>query len=299
MIQHVSDFASNAPEQIEHAARVIGKSSHRRKVFDAIYTGKRKAKTVSELMRITGLSRVRVLDAGKRLFDNKLVEQIKIDGETAYVKIGHIHINKRRILTFAKSPEKLAAYPTKRNPRSGAIVTVKIPKNKSQARCITIDDVDTFKRAWKIKTRDIVGDKYSETEFKLGMQSILDDSGEFKDWGGEISDLYTTRLTLAGKRRTTAIALKGPARKGKLTPAGMGKQGDQIQRLFQAPADVFLVQYCRQIEQSVVKEMEAHAVARSLYLGKPVWYGIIDGQDSNRLTIAYPSAFKSRKHSTK
>ncbi|HEV2111386.1 MAG TPA: hypothetical protein VGT99_08535 [Gammaproteobacteria bacterium] len=295
MIQHVSDVASNAPEQIDRAARVIGKSTHRRMVFEATYTGKRRAKTVTELMSATGLSRVRVLDAGKRLFDNKIVEQTKIDGETAYVKIGFFQTEKQKILGLAKSPQKLNAYPTKRNSKSNTTVTVKIKRDNAQTRYVTIDDIDTFKRAWKIKVRGMVGDKYSETEFKLGMLSIMGDSGEFKDYGGETSDVYTTRLVLSGKRKSTAIALKGPARKGKLTPAGMGKQGDQIQRLFREPADVFLVQYCRQIEPSVINQMETHAIARSLYLGKPVWYGTIDGQDSKRLVLAYPAAFKSKK----
>jgi hypothetical protein len=55
MVQPASDVASNAEENVAHAAKVVGRSTHRRSVFEAIYTGKRKAKKVSELMRATGL----------------------------------------------------------------------------------------------------------------------------------------------------------------------------------------------------------------------------------------------------
>lgn len=75
-----------------------------------------------------------------------------------------------------------------------------------------------------------------------GMQQVLGEKGKFQDWGGEGNDLWTTRLRLGGKRRATAFAFKSGGTPGKLTPAKMGRNGDQIQRLFQSPADVFIVQ---------------------------------------------------------
>jgi hypothetical protein len=71
----------------------------------------------------------------------------------------------------------------------------------------------------------------------------------------------------------------------------MGKNGDQIQRLFGAPAEVFLVQYVGQISDSVVSLMQQLAIAKSVLAGQEVWYGVIDGQDSNRLYLAYPKSF--------
>ena len=67
----VSDFSANAPENIAHAAHIIGRSHARRRIFDAIYTGKKRVKTVRELSKITGLSEVRVLQEGKKLLDNR------------------------------------------------------------------------------------------------------------------------------------------------------------------------------------------------------------------------------------
>jgi hypothetical protein len=90
---------------------------------------------------------------------------------------------------------------------------------------------------------------------------------------------------------SAAFAFKGHGTKGKLTPAKLGKNGDQIQRLFEAPAQVFFIQYHGQIAQSVLQQMAMLAVAKSVMSGLPIWYGIFDGQDSNRIYTAYRSLF--------
>lgn len=255
MVHQVSDVGSNAEENVAHAAKVIGRSTHRRSVFDAIYTGKRRAKTVSELMKTTRLPHRRVLDAGKKLADNHLVKPMKLDGETAYEKIDFIHSNKKRILGLAASPAKLKAFPTKRNPVN-RVVQVRLSGSRAQVQSLTIDDIDSFWKVRSVDNRDPeIGDELSETEFKAGLQRILGEHGRFKDWGGEVADLFTTRFSLARRRLPVALALKGPGAKGKLTPGKMGKNGDQIQRLFEAPAEVFLIQYCRQIDLSVPAQM--------------------------------------------
>lgn len=130
-----------------------------------------------------------------------------------------------------------------------------------------------------------------EANFKYGVKRILNEKGTFKDWGGERNDLLTTHLRLAGKRRATAFAFKGRGRRGKLTPAAMGKHGDQIQRLFSSPAEVFIVQYWDQIGESVLEQMEQFAKAKSAVEGKEIFYCVIDGQDTARLLNAYPKQF--------
>jgi len=72
----------------------------------------------------------------------------------------------------------------------------------------------------------------------------------------------------------------------------MGRNGDQIQRLFEAPAEVFLIQYCRQIDSSVLTQMKQLAIVKSLMTGDRVYYGVIDGNDSRRLVLAYPGEFR-------
>ena len=71
----------------------------------------------------------------------------------------------------------------------------------------------------------------------------------------------------------------------------MGKQGDQIQRLFRAPADAFFVQYWAQISESIIEQMQSFAYTKSALNGNRVYYGIIDGYDTRRIIKAYPEAF--------
>jgi hypothetical protein len=96
---------------------------------------------------------------------------------------------------------------------------------------------------------------------------------------------------MAGKRYPAAFAFKGPGKTGKLVPGKMGKNGDQIQRLFMGTAEVCFVQYWQDIDESVVDQMSAFAVAKSVATGKKIFFGIIDGVDSYRLLKAYPKSF--------
>jgi hypothetical protein len=292
----VSDSLSNTEEQIERAAKTIGRGK-RRAIFEAIYHHKSKVKTVQAIADKTNLTRMRVLQEGRHLSQKGIVRQAKKDGDTAYETIDFFQAHKKQILRFAATPEKLAKLPTKRK------VTVVLPRSVTissagaRVNRITVDDISSF---GKVKKRRIAGSlpaSMSEKQFKDGVQSIIGEPGEFKDWGGEKGDLYTTRLRLASKRLAAAFAFKGPGEKRKLVPGRMGKNGDQAQRLFQEEADVFLVQHWREIDSSVIELMRSLAVAKSVTTGKRIWYGVIDGADSQRICSAYPGNFskKSRK----
>ena len=52
-----------------------------------------------------------------------------------------------------------------------------------------------------------------------------------------------------------------------------------------------MIQYWREIDESVLKQMETHAIARSVYTGQEIFFGVFDGQDSNRLYEAYDTHF--------
>jgi hypothetical protein len=82
-----SDVRSNPKEQIKHAAEVVGKSQDRRKVFVVIHSGKKRYKTIPEIEQMTGLKRKRILEETVKLFNNKIVNRKKIDGELAYEKV--------------------------------------------------------------------------------------------------------------------------------------------------------------------------------------------------------------------
>lgn len=292
----VADLSSNAEENIAHAAKIIGRSKHRLKVFDAIYTTKRKIKTVIEISKTTRLTEIRVLQEGKKLADNHLVNPTQVNGRKAYQKIDFFHAHKHRILGLATSPAKLKAFATKRNPamRAGSTghirINVAIPRKTQKAYLLTVDDIQSFSKVRRVgKSKSYT--KIAEARFKKGVAKILGEKGDFNDWGGENRDLASTRLVVSGKRRSAAFAFKGPGKSGRLTPGKMGKNGDQIQRLFRCPAEIFIVQYWQQIDDAVLEQMEHFAQLKSYLESRPIGYGIIEGVDSTRLIEAYPKQF--------
>jgi len=292
----VSDSLSNVNEQIEAAAKVLGRSKHAHIVFGEIYNGKKKLKTVQELSDRTLLTRKQVLTQGKRLADHHIIDQLKINGDTCYQKIPFFHQNKNKILGLASSPKKMAGYPTKRKRDANSIITVRLDKSNAKAKRVSVDDIDSFAGIRKVFPSGLISQSISENDFKNGVKSILGEEGKFADWGGEKNDLYTTRLTIFGKRHFAAFAFKGPGTRGTLVPGKLGKNGDQIQRLFQTDADLFMIQYWNQISQSVIEQMDAFAIAKSVMTQRKILYGVIDGIDSKRLVIAYSHHFKVRDH---
>jgi hypothetical protein len=162
-------------------------------------------------------------------------------GDTAYEMIEFFHAHKGQILRLAASPKKLAKLPTKRKVVVVLPKSISIPSRGAKINRITVDDVDTFAKVKRIKVAAALPSTVSEDQFKRGVQAIIGEPGVYKDWGGERSDLYSTRLRLNGKRRAVAFACKGPGTKGKLVPGKMGENGDQALRLLQEDADIFVV----------------------------------------------------------
>jgi hypothetical protein len=293
----VSDARSNRNDQIDHAVRAIGRSKDRFAVFQAIYFGKAAAKTVEAISKRTHLPRKRVLEEGKRLASQQIVEQTKVDGKTAYRKDPFYAGLKQRIIALVKNPVKLASLPTKTRPQlkgfKNSTIVIRVAKTLVKIRTVSIDDIAQFKKVKSVKNTGPFT-PMPEAQFKNGVKKLLGELGAFSDWGGEKNDLLTTRLRVGEKRMHAAIAFKGPGKKGVLTPKAMGKNGDQIQRLFQSPAEVFMVQYWGQIGEAVMEQMSAFAQLTAGHTGKQIYYGIIDGHDSNRLILSYPKAFKKK-----
>jgi hypothetical protein len=290
----VSDVRSSPSDQIAHAVGVLGRSRQRLAIFKAIYQGKKRVKTVNEIATATGLDRIRVLQEGRLLADNQIVKQVRAAGITAYEKDPFYKAQKKKILRLTQDPVAFANLPTKTRPQAvwPKTVTIRIPRSRIQARYITIDDIDSFGRVARIRVEPGQYTAIAESRFKNGIAKILGEGGKFKDWGGERNDLYTNRVRISGRRLPVAFAFKGVGTRGILTPRLMGKNGDQIQRLFKTAACVFIVQYWGQVAESVVEQMAEFAKAKSATEGSLVFYGVIDGGDSNRLLKAYPQAFR-------
>ncbi|MFL9898533.1 methyltransferase [Paraburkholderia fungorum] len=116
------------------------------------------------------------------------------------------------------------------------------------------------------------------------------------DWGGEESDVFSGNLMVGGVRMTGAFLLKGPAKFHAMTPRDLGKNGDQLYRLFNTPAQVFVVQHCHSIGPAVRKTAEAFALSRAF--STPCRLVFMDGCATAQLLRAHerwPKTKRSRK----
>jgi len=129
------------------------------------------------------------------------------------------------------------------------------------------------------KLRDVPEQKVKEL-----FCSLLYEAEVPKDWGGEESDIYTSNLSVNGDRFNAAFLLKGPAKFHEMTLADCGKNGDQIYRLFNTPAEVFVLQHCHKVTPAVSKTMEAFALSQ---YSRDCKYTIIDGYDTARILRAH------------
>lgn len=77
-----------------------------------------------------------------------------------------------------------------------------------------------------------------EKEVKHTIAGLIGEPYVPKDWGGERSDLYTPRVFVRGRQMSSAWLFKGPGFPRAMTIAALGKNGDQIDRLFTEPAEL-------------------------------------------------------------
>jgi hypothetical protein len=122
-----------------------------------------------------------------------------------------------------------------------------------------------------------------EESIKRAFAEIIGEPNVPKDWGGEASDLFSANVMLDGERISTAFAFKGPAKFRPMRMAELGKNGDQIHRLFSEPADLLVLQHCHEITPPVRAAMRAYATN----IGNPRLFSLINGYDTLRVLRAY------------
>lgn len=123
----------------------------------------------------------------------------------------------------------------------------------------------------------------SEKDVKHAFAEIIGEGEVPKDWGGEQSDLFTPLITINADPLRAAFAFKGPAKFNPMTFADLGKNGDQIVRLYAEPADVLVLQHCHVITTPVRAMMRAFAQQ----FGNLRTCCIIDGYDTLRILKTY------------
>jgi hypothetical protein len=153
---------------------------------------------------------------------------------------------------------------------------------------VHIDSVDSFCAVKDIQTRPSKSElkllrDIPESDIKNAFASIIGEQDIKKDWGGERSDLFSSRVEIDGNRVSTAFLFKGPAQFKPMTFAALGKNGDQIDRLFSEPADLFVLQHCHEVTPPVRAMMRAYAQQ----FGRLRLFCIIDGYDTIRILRAY------------
>lgn len=159
---------------------------------------------------------------------------------------------------------------------------------------VYVDNIDTFERIRNIDFSVVSGFlnpqgylDISEEKVQLGLESILNETFHKKDWGGEYNDLYTSNLVIGGKRKAAAFLLKGNGLKAPtMEIKHCGKNGDQIVRLFESPAELFIVQFVGNISEAIIKDVEGK-IEQIGRRGKQSYYCIINGSDTARLLHAY------------
>lgn len=125
--------------------------------------------------------------------------------------------------------------------------------------------------------------KIPEKDIKKAFAEIINEPRTPEDWGGETSDLFSSYVSIETKRISSAFVLKGPAKFKPMTMAELGKNGDQISRLYQEPADLLFLQHCHDITNPVRLMMRAF----SNQVNNLRRYCIIDGYETLRILSAY------------
>jgi DNA-binding GntR family transcriptional regulator len=293
MPKQVIDIDSNYEENLARWGSALGSPGLKRRLFDKVYSSKRSEYTAEELADALNVTPKRVTEAAASLKHSSLLETRKQAGRVVVVKVGRIHALKRKILALALNKRKRDALPTKR--RTQVVVKASRPNSFGRTASLSVDDIDDFKRVRNVH-RDSVPEalepaRLSEKVFKEGLREIIKERARLKDWGGEEVDLFTTNLQIQGKRYPAGFALKGPAKSGPLTPAKMGVNGDQIDRLVNAPIQVAVVQYEGDIAVSVHSLIERLCREKAMTQQKNIYFCLINLLDSYRLRMAYKKQF--------
>ena len=165
--------------------------------------------------------------------------------------------------------------------------------SQSRPSRIYPEDIDSFAKVKTVLPSDVaefLRNGYldlSEDAVQCAFEEIIGVPFHKKDWGGETNDLYTSNVLYRAGRIATAFFLKGNGlRKPTMNIADCGKNGDQLVRLFDSPADLFIVQFVGEIAENVIRDVEGK-VENMRRRGKNAFFCVMTGQDTARVMCAY------------
>lgn len=158
---------------------------------------------------------------------------------------------------------------------------------KPNVERIYLENIDSFSKAKTVSREEAlpwVPVDVAEDFVKTAISKILSVTPP-TDWGGERSDLYAD-VRYSGEMIPAAFMLKGNGTVGKLTVRKCGKNGDQILRLVDEPARLFVLQHVDSVDSNVVRLMEI-AVGSIARDSRKLYYAVFDGVETARLLLAY------------
>lgn len=150
---------------------------------------------------------------------------------------------------------------------------------------IYVEEIDSFQEVSIINAEDLDVDlplEMYEEDVKDNLREIIGEPFDQDDWGGERNDLFTNRVLVDGERVETAVMLKGPSVSSEMHMSDAGSRGDQVQRLFESPANLFIVQYNGKFEDRFIQHVRQQAQIENADM-----YCLMDGIDTARVLRAY------------
>lgn len=154
---------------------------------------------------------------------------------------------------------------------------------------IALEEIDSFEKITSVSEAD-VNDMFPllllEADVKRALCNIVGTPYLRPDWGGESCDLFCS-LRFRRQSVPAAFILKGKSYARKILQiSDLGKNGDQVVRMFSMPAKIFVVQSNGAIDGAVYNHIQAQ-VAEKIMTSQPVYYVVMDGVQTARLLRAY------------
>jgi hypothetical protein len=135
-----------------------------------------------------------------------------------------------------------------------------VPKPE-EALEISCWEIDEFRPYQDVKTDGVTLPLLlPERTIKEGLNSLLRENKSAGDWGGEDDDIFAS-CTVSGSERPIAMMLKGPSVPHPMRLKDGGKNGDQVLRVTEAPAEVFVVQHVNKITEPVRRQLRLNVEA--------------------------------------
>lgn len=289
----VSNPSADSEEKVERAAKILRQSGQAKQVFKFIYRNQKSFKSIKEMRIEIGGFNTRTYQAASRLAAEDIIEKKKEGNEALYGKKEFYTHSRDRILRLSENPQRLKKLPTKRKLNVNFYNGSFDFRTNPRVKLITVDEIDSFSKIKNVSIESLPDVKeMAERTINHGICKIIG-AIEKKDWPGERNDIFSTRVQVKGKYIPAAFALKGKGMKGMLYPIRMGKNGDQIPRLFIGTARIYFIVHNDAIHESVYDLMQTHALQKAIETGDEVYFCIIDGKDLSRIVSAYPESFST------